>query len=234
MFQPVKKTKDLEKEFAEIGGKPIRLFLFGDNMSGKTYKALRSDKPENIFLVSMDGKAQEQSDKAQTIDITTLGEFEDTIKFLKKQPRDKVVVLDILSRLDDVVVTYINEYFKVPDFQQASPGYNSMQGWGMHSRIWQNIAKMIHSLPQTRVIITDHTLSVPDDLDATGKPISWNLVPSLYGVRPNKPQLTTRILDIVDVVIRTIVKRNKYSVQIESSRGEDSEKRAFEILKIEE
>jgi hypothetical protein len=232
MFNSVKSVGELNEIFEQDGGHPTRIFLYGDNMTGKTYRALQSDNPENIYLVSLDCKSLENSDKAQTIDINSVDEFERTIKFLRKQPKDKVVILDIISRLDDVIAKYINQYFGVNDFQQPEQGYNSQQGWGMHTNMWKNVASMIRSLPQSRIIITDHTISMPLEKDAKGNVVDWESKPSIYGVRPNKPQVTTRIMDGIDVVIKTTVRNGKvYKLNFETNRGEESVSRAKLILK---
>jgi hypothetical protein len=140
-----------------------------------------------------------------------------------KQPKDKVVILDIISRLDDAIVAYVNDYWKVKDFTQPKDGYNSMQGWGMHSAIWKNVITLINKLPQSRVIITDHTIVIDEQIR-----------PSIYGVRPNKPGLFTKLMDNVDTLIQTKVKRKKYLIDIITSRGYESVKKTNEILKIEE
>jgi hypothetical protein len=207
MFNKIEKTAQSTNQ---------KIFVYGGNMSGKTFRSLKLDKPENIFLLSFDGKAEQVSHQANTINIDSIETAQSVLKHVRDNvSKDKIIIIDIISRAGDMIRKAVATKFGVEDMSIAPKGqaYDPRQGWATYNGMYKNLVTMINSLPHT-VVVTDHECQLQINDTKT-----FEIVPILKAERPSKPIQYTSLLDQMDFVLRTYFRGGQYYVAVESTRG---------------
>lgn len=212
----------ISKEKKKINPK---IFVFGPNMSGKTYRALGMGEPEKTYLISLDGKAEYSAHLVNTVNVTTFDDLVSVFKEIEKLPEDAVIIFDVISRIADIVKAKTSEFYKVDDFTITKSGWDPRKGWGYYGSLYSKILDGFKGIKQT-LIVTDHQA---DDIehDSSGRIIKKGVISMLQAERPGKPIQFTKLMDVMDVCLRTYTQSGKYLVSVVDKRGDIEIPKAF-------